>query len=1187
MVTPHINSSFRATELTPQIRLRIAVASVVLYFVLCFILRSISHFTALPILSLFPVIVISWLYGTRIGVVAGLACFPVNAVVLTVIGINWIDNMVRTGGGLVGSISLVLIGIIVGRLSELGRRLNAELLARQVVEQELRLHRENLENLVNDKVRDLQESQGRFRAISDNSPDAILITDVLGTIRYCNRGSEIMFGYGQDEMLGENSVMFLPAGMREEERNRRDSIARSGIHASISATIESEMVRKNGAVFPVEFSLYSWSLEGNLFYSMMVRDITERRHAESGMLAAAEALQRSHDFFQSVFNVSGDGIYVTDQVGNITFANTSLCEMLGYEHHELIGMFALDLTGNLLNTPFDSEQAQEMFSRDYSAPFETVYERKDGSSLLVENRLTNMPDGETFGSGLISTLRDITERKQAESNMLAAAEALQRSRNFFQSVFDVSGDGIYVTDQMGNITFANSSLCEMLGYEHHELIGIDAVDLTADMLNTPLDSEQEQEMFSRDYHIPFETTYLRKDGSSLLVESRLTIMPDGETSGSGLIATLRDITVRKGAEEEIRQARDFLETLFKTTPDAIIAVDVLGIITAVNDSVYDVYGYRAEELIGQPVSTLPDADEQSKNRHRSLVEQVRKQGLVRNFENVSQHRDGHQIQIETSVALLKNTDGTPAGVISSTRDITERKRAEQEIRQARDFLETTFKTSPDAIIVVDADGYITTANDSVYDVYGYSPAELVGQHISLLSSGDEKSMINNHILIEQVYEHGIVRNYETTRVHKEGHRIQVETSIALMHNPDGDVVGAISSTRDITDRLRLQDQLRQAQKMEAIGTLAGGIAHDFNNILGAIIGYAELSQQDADCVPQIRNNLDQVLNAAERARNLVKQLLAFSRKSQSEVKPLQVHVILKEALKLMRASIPANIEITVNTTDTGDVVLADATQIHQIIVNLCTNAAQAMENSGGVLAIELEPIVLQDADVVTYCDLHPGLYVQLTVRDTGMGIESQNISRIFEPFFTTKDVGKGTGMGLAVVHGIVKSLKGEIKVYSEPGRGTVFNVLLPALQEEVSARAAVMADPPQGHESVLLVDDEPALLQVGASMMRSLGYQVTAVQKPSEALELFASDPNAFDLIFTDQAMPGLTGFELAQQVFGLRPDISIILCTGYSDLVTEEAALAAGIKAFVLKPLSRLKIAEIMRRVMDEAGSD
>jgi len=1053
MLISRIRTIFNKGTITPKVRFRIAVASVVLYFVLCFILRSISYFTGLPILSVIPVIVIAWLYGSRIGILAGLACFPINAFVLTVVGIDWVDNMVTTGGGFVGSISLLLIGIIVGRLSELGRRFSFELNARLAVEQELRLHHENLEQLVNDKVRDLQESQERFKAIAENSPDAIIITNVFGIILYCNNGTEKLFGYGKDEMLGQNSVMLLPPGMRQEEQARRDSMARSGMHAAITATVESEMVCKDGSQVPVEFSLYSWSLEGDLFYSMVIRDITERRQAESTMRSAAEALQRSRDFFQNVFDSSADGIYVTDQNGDITFANKSLAGMLGYEQRELLGMNAANLAGSMSGEPENEIEEQELLRRDYSAPFETVFDRKDGTKLLVESRITNVPDDSKSVAGLIVTLRDITERKQAEV--------------------------------------------------------------------------------------------------------------------------------------EIRQARDFLETLFKATPDAIIAVDAGGIITVANDSVYDVYGYRSEELIGQPVTMIPRIDVKSKNRHHAFLEQVRIKGIIRNFEEVSQHKDGHQIQIETSVASLKNPDGTPAGAISSTRDITERNKAQEEIRRARDFLETMFKTTPDAIIVVDDEGRVTAANESVFDVYGYHPEELIGQHSVVLPDFDGESMGRNMQLIEQVYEQGIVRNFETTRKHKNGQRIHVESSVALLKKTDGTVIGAISSTRDITDRIRMQDQLRQAQKMEAIGTLAGGIAHDFNNILGAIIGYTELSQHDTECSSQIRSNLDQVLNAAERARNLVKQILAFSRKSQSEVKPFQVHVILKEALKLMRASISANIEIKVNTTDARDVVLADATQIHQIIVNLCTNAAHAMEKSGGILTVELEPVVLQDADVIAYSDLQTGLYVQLTIRDTGIGIESQNISRIFEPFFTTKGVGKGTGMGLAVVHGIVKSLKGDIKIHSEVGRGTVFHVLLPALEEEVTVSAAVIADPPQGHESVLLVDDEPALLQVGASMMRSLGYQVTAVQKPLEALELFAGDPKAFDLVFTDQSMPELSGFDFAQQVLGLCPDIPVILCTGYSDLVTEEAVLAAGIKAFVVKPLSRLKIGETIRRVMDEVVSD
>jgi signal transduction histidine kinase/ActR/RegA family two-component response regulator len=441
-------------------------------------------------------------------------------------------------------------------------------------------------------------------------------------------------------------------------------------------------------------------------------------------------------------------------------------------------------------------------------------------------------------------------------------------------------------------------------------------------------------------------------------------------------------------------------------------------------------------------------------------------------------------------------------------------------------------------------------------------------------------------VLEQLYEQGYVRNVINERLLKDGRIIWTEANYVLLKNQDNTVAGSVSSTRNITERMRIEDQLRQSQKMEAIGTLAGGIAHDFNNILGAIIGYTELSQHESISDPRIKNNLEQVLKAADRARNLVRQILAFSRKTQSEFQPLQVHMLLKEALKLMRASIAANVAIETDIMDTGDVVLADATQIHQIIVNLCTNAAHAMEREGGVMKITLKPVVLQSADMIAYSDLQPGPYLQLSIRDTGVGIEPENLGRIFEPFFTTKDVGKGTGMGLAVVHGIVKSLKGDIKVYSEPGRGTVFHVLLPILGDTLVVSAAVETEPPRGHGSVLLVDDEFALMDVGANILRSLGYDVTAMQSPLDAFEKFAGDPSAFDLIFTDQSMPGLSGFELARRIMSLRPGIPVILCTGYSDLVTEEAALAAGIKAFVTKPLRRVEIAETIQKVMGETKS-
>jgi CheY-like chemotaxis protein len=383
----------------------------------------------------------------------------------------------------------------------------------------------------------------------------------------------------------------------------------------------------------------------------------------------------------------------------------------------------------------------------------------------------------------------------------------------------------------------------------------------------------------------------------------------------------------------------------------------------------------------------------------------------------------------------------------------------------------------------------------------------------------------------------------------------------------------------------MEEQLRQTQKMEAIGTLAGGIAHDFNNILGAIIGYTELAQATVAPGGETMQNLEQVLKAADRAKELVLQILAFSRKTDSVRKPVQVHAILHEAVKLLRASIPATIDIRQVITPGNDTVIADPTQLHQIIMNLCTNAAQAMQETGGVGMLELRlfPFLLDADDARAYGDLQPGAYVQLIVRDTGPGIAQEHRARIFDPFFTTKEVGKGTGMGLAVVHGIVKSHGGAIKVYSEPGQGTAFHIVLPCKTEEPPMdEVEELAPLPHGRERILLIDDEEMLLVIGKNMLESLDYKVTTAQGSIEALAVFRGGSGTFDLIITDQTMPAMTGDSLARQCLQIRPDIPIILCSGYSEMITEKTVQQMGIRAYLLKPLSRRVLAETIRKVLD-----
>ena len=377
-------------------------------------------------------------------------------------------------------------------------------------------------------------------------------------------------------------------------------------------------------------------------------------------------------------------------------------------------------------------------------------------------------------------------------------------------------------------------------------------------------------------------------------------------------------------------------------------------------------------------------------------------------------------------------------------------------------------------------------------------------------------------------------------------------------------------------------QLRQAQKMEAIGTLAGGIAHDFNNILSCIIGYTELSQMKLKPENEVQADLAEIYSAGIRAKDLVSQILAFSRQGEQELLPMIVHPIVKEALKLLRSSIPTTIEIKQNVHKCGT-VLANATQLHQVVMNLCTNGYHAMEAKGGELEVSLRDVELGEEDVAPYPELRPGPYIQLTVSDTGSGMPPSIMERVFEPYFTTKEKGVGTGMGLSVVHGIVTSHGGASSVESDPGKGTTFHVYLPRVQREAEKRADRDKPLPKGDERILFVDDEESLAKLGRQMLEKLGYNVVAITDSLKSLELFRQDPERFDLVITDMTMPHLTGDKLAQQLMEIRPDIPIIISTGFSKQMDANRANEMDIKAFTMKPLVLRDLANTVREVLDE----
>ena len=436
--------------------------------------------------------------------------------------------------------------------------------------------------------------------------------------------------------------------------------------------------------------------------------------------------------------------------------------------------------------------------------------------------------------------------------------------------------------------------------------------------------------------------------------------------------------------------------------------------------------------------------------------------------------------------------------------------------------------------------------------------------------------------------------FEQSFQHKDGRMVSTLISLSLVRDESNEPLYFIALVQDITDqkksaeeRTSLQEQLNQAQKMEAIGTLAGGIAHDFNNILAGILGYVELAKMETDQDAPIRGRLDKVETAALRAADLVLQILTFSRKGEQNLQYMNLSPIIKEATKLLRATIPKNISLQLNIKEDAEKVLADVSQIHQVIMNLCTNAIHACGENDGSIEVILESQMIPEGNTDRNLDLESGNYVKLTVADTGCGIDNNKLAYIFDPFFTTKEQGKGTGLGLSVVHGIVKSHKGDIKVLSEPGKGTTFEIYLPVAEAKRDHKSEKRNDDlPLGNESILFVDDEPMFSNIVEGLLTSLGYEVACFTDPNQALNQFSSDINKFDLVITDHGMPGISGLNLARKLTQQRSDLPVMLITGYLDQVNDEQLAKAGIQIMANKPLQLPQLAQHVRDLLDHNKS-
>lgn len=634
----------------------------------------------------------------------------------------------------------------------------------------------------------------------------------------------------------------------------------------------------------------------------------------------------------------------------------------------------------------------------------------------------------------------------------------------------------------------------------------------------------------------------------------------------------RDITEQKRVEDALfKSERRFREMLEKVKLAAVI-MDTEGAIIFCNDFLLEITGWTREEVLGQNWFDvfIPEEEREDSKASYSKETPYAFQGY---HESRIVTRAGERRLIAWNNTPMRNEQGTVRGQTSIGDDITERARAEAE----RIRLATAIQQSTEAVLISDTDWKIRYVNPAFERISGYSRDELIGVSSGLLKSND----LSFFQQLQQNLSDGEIWSGHITCTRKDGSAYEAEVTASPVKDKSGTVINYLCIHRDVTHEIKLEKDLRQAQKMEAIGTLAGGIAHDFNNILTAIIGYAELDRLSAASDTPQSTNLEQVLKAATRARDLVKQILTFSMKAEHEHKPIILAPVINEVLKLLRSSLPTTIEIRQNIESAEGAVLADPTQIHQVLMNLCTNSAHAMR-SGGVLEVGLSEVDTLSSGIPGCPNLKPGRYLKLSVSDNGHGMDSETVERIFDPYFTTKKPGEGTGMGLAVVQGIVKNIDGTILVSSRQGKGTTFSIYLPRTSAAAPPVEEELESLPRGSERIIFVDDEPDLAELGKEMLEAVGYRVAAFTSSTEALDTIKNQPEDFDLLITDMTMPLLTGLELSDEIRKIRPDLPIIICTGFSDLLNGEQKRVTGVREVIMKPYAIGYLAKAIRGALD-----
>ncbi len=1006
--------------------------------------------------------------------------------------------------------------------------------------------------------RALYESEEKYRRLFVEARDGIFIADAeTGILIDCNDEAMRLVGRYKSEIIGQHQKFLHPPG---QDNEKFSETFQRHLKESAGQDLETQVITSTGEIREVAIKANILHVGNRKLLQGIFHDITDRKRARESL-----------KLFRALIEQSNDAIEVLDpKTGYFLDVNKKGCEDLGYSREELLSLRIFDIDPKIDPSLYRDYLMQEL-RKTGSLSQETLHLRKDGTTFPVEINLSYVKLDRDY---LVTIARDITERKRAE-------EALKESEEKFKTVAEQSPNMIFINSK-GKVIYANKLAEEIMGFKRDEFYSpdFDFLSLIAPEYIQLVNSKYKDHMEGKEVD-PYEYSLITREGKRIdVVINTKLIDYDGQSAILGIVT---DITDRKRAEETIRESEKKYRTILESIEEGYYETDIQGNFTFFNDSMRKILGYTRDELIRMNYRDFL-SPETGKNVYKifNKIYQTGQPARILDYEFIK--KDGSKISIEASASLIRDSKDKPVGFRGIIRDVTEGKKIETELIRTKNFLQNIFDSSAECITTTDLHGNMIYVSPRVKDILGYDHKKLIGKKVhSLYSNGKEDAKV----IMKTITEKAELRNHEMKLARKDGSLVDINLSASLLKNEKGETIGTLGIYSDVTEKKRLDVQLQQARKMEAIGTLAGGIAHDFNNILTSIIGNAELMLINSDNDEYLREGIEEIKIAGERAASLTRQLLAFSRKQMIQPKILDLNALLAGIKNMLVRLIGENIEILVIPESGLWQIKIDPGQMEQVIMNLAVNARDAMPN-GGKLIIQTANMYLDedyfDRQRITV-EEQPGSYVMMAVSDTGSGIDKKTQEHIFEPFYSTKEKGKGTGLGLSTVYGIVKQNKGFVWVYSEAGQGTTFKIYLPSAKEVVKTeeRAQTPVKDLGGSETILVVEDNVSILNLAQRALNKYGYKVLTANSGEDALRICREYKGPIDLLLTDVVMPTMSGKETAERLQPLYPQMKVIYMSGYTDdAIVHLGVLEPGLN-FLEKPFSPEVLAVKVREVLNK----